>query len=191
DISILRAYVGADGSHGEFAASHVPYKPDHIARVTMAGVKDGDFTLVSGNPGNTNRYRESYSAEYNLRKGIPSQIEDLELQLGLLQKYAAMKPEYQVILQSQIFGLANTLKYQKDVLAALKSTNVVAERQRREREFLAFLNTHPELKQEFGGVLDAQAAVYKNDVEANADLDAALGWLQHSDLVNYAVSLYE
>ena len=102
-----------------------------------------------------------------------------------------MKPEYQVILQSQIFGLANTLKYQKDVLAALKATNVVAERQRRERDFMAFLNTRPELKKEFGGVLDAQAAVYKNDVEANAELDAALGWLQRSNLLGYAIGLYE
>jgi len=191
DISILRAYQGTDGTHGDYDASHVPVKPDHYLHVTMDGVKDGDFTLVAGNPGNTNRYRESYSAEYNLRKGIPSQIEDLELHLGLLRKNAAMKPEYQVILQSQIFGLANTLKYQKDVLAALKSTNVVAERQRREREFLAFLNTRPELKKEFGGVLDAQAAVYKNDVEANAELDAAIGWLQRSDVVGYAVTLYE
>src|SRR4029453_5037348 len=84
DISTLRAYQGTDGSHGEYDASHVPVKPDHYLRVSMAGVKDGDFTMVSGNPGNTNRYRESYSAEYNLRKGIPSQIEDLEMQVGLL-----------------------------------------------------------------------------------------------------------
>ena len=191
DISILRAYVGTDGSHTEFDASHVPVKPDHHLHVTLGGVKEGDFTLVSGNPGNTNRYRESYSAEYNLRKGIPSQIEDLETQLGLLRKYAAMKPEYSVILQSQIFGLANTLKYQKDVLAALKGTSVVAERQKREREFTAFLNTKPDVKKEFGGVLDAQAAVYKNDVEANAELDAALGWLQRPDEIGYAVGLYE
>jgi len=74
-----------------------------------------------------------------------------------LRQYAAMKPEYQVLLQSQIFGLANTLKYQKDVLAALKGTNVLAERQRRERELTAFLETRPELKAEFGGVLAAQA----------------------------------
>src|SRR5712691_7634758 len=191
DISILRAYQGADGSHGEFNAAHVPVKPGHQLRVTTSGVKEGDFTLVAGNPGNTNRYRESYSAEYNLRKGIPTQIEDLERQLGLLRKYAAMKPEYQVLLQSQIFGLANTLKYQKDVLAALKATNVVAERQRRERELTAFLETRPDLTAEFGGVLAAQAAVYANDVEANADLDAALGWLQRADSVGYGVGLYE
>ena len=191
DISILRAYQGTDGNHDEYDASHVPVKPGHHLRVTTSGVKEGDFTLVAGNPGNTNRYRESYSAEYNLRKGIPTQIEDLELQLGLLRKYAAMKPEYQVLLQSQIFGLANTLKYQKDVLAALKATNVVAERQRRERELTAFLDGRPDLKAEFGGVLASQAAVYANDVAANADLDAALGWLQRADVVGYGVGLYE
>ena len=191
DISILRAYVGKDGSHGEYDQSHVPLTPDHVLHVTLAGVKDGDVTLVAGNPGNTNRYRESYSADYNIRKGIPTQIEDLEMQLGLLRKYAAMKPEYQVALQSQIFGLANTLKYQQDVLQALKATDVVAERQRREREFRTFLDSHPDLKKEFGGVLDAQAAVYANDVEANADLDAALGWFERSDVLNYAVGLDE
>jgi len=191
DISILRAYQGKDGNHGEYDASHVPVAPDQYLRVSMAGVKDGDFTLVAGNPGNTNRYRESYSAGYNLRKAIPDQIRDLETQLTLLRKYAAMKPEFQVILQSQIFGLANTLKYQKDVLAALAATNVVADRQRRERDFTAFLDTRPDLKNEFGGVLDAQAAVYANDVEANADLDAALGWLQRSDILGYAAGLYE
>ena len=191
DISILRAYVGKDGAHAEYDQSHVPVTPDHVLHVSTEGVKEGDFTLVAGNPGNTNRYRESYSADYNLRKGIPNQIEDLEMQLGLLRKYAAMKPEYQVALQSQIFGLANSLKYQKDVLAALKSTDVVAERRARERDFKAFLDAHPAAKREFGGVLDAQAAVYANDVEANADLDAALGWFERSDVLNYAVGLYE
>ena len=191
DISILRAYVGKDGAHGEYDQSHVPVMPDHVLHVSMDGVRDGDFTVVSGNPGNTNRYRESYSASYNIRKGIPNQIEELQMQLGLLRKYAAMKPEYQVALQSQIFGLANSLKYQQDVLAALKSTDVVVERQKRERDFTAFLDAHPDLKKEFGGVLAAQAAVYANDVEANADLDAALGWFERSDVLNYAVGLYE
>lgn len=191
DISILRAYQGGAGSHGEYDPAHVPVRPDHYLHVTMAGVSDGDFVVVAGYPGNTNRYRESYSAEYNLRKGIPDQIRDLETELGLLRKYAAMKPEYQVLLQSQIFGLANSLKYEQDVLAALRATSVVEERRRRERDFTAFVGTRPDLGKEFSGVLDAQAAVYANDVEANADLDAALGWLQRSELVGYAAGLYE
>jgi hypothetical protein len=191
DISILRAYQGLDGSHGEHNPAHVPVKPDAFLRVAFDGIKEGDFTFVAGFPGNTNRYRESLSAGYNLRKGIPDQIAELEEELGLLRKHAARDPKSQVILQSRIFGLANSLKYQQDVLAALKATNVVEERLRREREFMAFLETRPELKKEYGDVITAQAAVYANDVEANADLDGAIEWLQKSSLVGYATGLYE
>lgn len=191
DISILRAYQSSGGSHGEYDSSHVPSKPTHYLRVTLGGVDAGAFTVVAGNPGNTNRYRESYSAAYNVARGIPDRIKDYETQLALLRKYAAMKPEYQVLLQEQIFGLANSLKYEQDVLAALKQTDVVTERQRREQELTAFLNTRQDLKAEYGGVLDAQKAVYADDVEANADLDAALNWLQRASVVAYATALYE
>jgi hypothetical protein len=191
DISILRAYVGRDGSHGEYDAAHVPHRPDHYLKVSMAGVQDGDFTLVAGNPGNTNRYRISHSAVYNIRKGIPERIADYEAELALLRRYGAMKPEYQVLLQERLFGLANTLKYEQDVLVALKATDVVAQQQRREREFMAFIATRPDLKAEYEGLLDAHAALYATDVEANADLDAALGWIQRSTVVGYASGLYQ
>jgi hypothetical protein len=191
DISILRAYQGADGSHGDHNPAHVPVKPGAYLKVTFDGVKEGDFTFVAGFPGNTNRYRESLSASYNLRKGIPDQISELEEELGLLRKHAAADPKSQVILQSRIFGLANSLKYQQDVLAALKATNVVDERLRREKDFMAFLDGRPELKKEYGDVITAQAAVYANDVEANADLDTAIEWLQKSSVVGYATGLYE
>jgi hypothetical protein len=191
DISILRAYQGRDGSRGEYDATHVPVKPGSYLKVTFDGVKEGDFTCVAGFPANTNRYRESLSASYNLRKGIPDQIRELEEELALLRKHAASDPKAQVILQSRIFGLSNSLKYQQDVLAALKATNVVDERLRRERDFMAFLETRPALKTEYGDVIAAQTAVYANEVEANADLDTALEWLQNSSTVGYASALYE
>ena len=40
-------------------------------------------------------------------------------------------------------------------------------------------------------MLDAQRAVYANDVAANADLDNALGWVQRATAVAYASGLYE
>lgn len=191
DISILRAYQGTDGSRGEYDAAHVPARPDAHLRVALDGVREGDVTFVAGFPANTNRYRMSLSAAYNLRKGIPDQIRDLEEELGLLRTHAAADPKVQVILQSRIFGLANSLKYQQDVLAALESTGVVEERLQREREFMAFLKTRPDLTGQYGDVIAAQAAVYANDVEANADLDAALQWIQRSSSVGYASALYE
>jgi hypothetical protein len=46
DISILRAYQGADGSHGDHNPAHVPVKPGAYLKVTFDGVKEGDFTFV-------------------------------------------------------------------------------------------------------------------------------------------------
>lgn len=191
DISILRAYVGADGSHGEFNAAHVPYRPSHYLRVTLSGVKEGTFTLVSGNPANTNRYRISESAVYNVSRGMPEQIRDLETELALLRRYAAVKSEYAVLLQERIFSLANTLKYMQDVLAALKTTGVVTQQQDREREFMAFLKSRPDLQKEYGGLFDEHRALYATSVVANADVDAALNWLQRASVVSQAATLYE
>lgn len=191
DISILRAYVGKDGSHGEYAEDHVPYRPAHHLRVTFEGVKDGDFTLVAGNPGTTNRYRISESAAYNVRVGMPEQIRDTEAELELLRKYAAKNSDHQVLLQERIFGLANTLKYLQDVHAALKATGVAAQQQAREREFLAFLKARPELQKEYGVLFDEHRRFYATTVEANADLDSALTWLQKASAVGYAATLHE
>jgi hypothetical protein len=191
DISILRAYVGTDGSHGEYAPDHVPYRPAHHLKVTFDGVKEGDFTLVAGNPGTTNRYRISESALYNVKIGMPQQIGDIELELALLRKYAGMKTEHQVLLQERIFGLANTLKYLKDVHAALKGTNVAAQQQRREREFLEFLKTRPELQKEYGALFDEHRRYYATSIEANADLDDALAWLGKASAIGQATTLYD
>lgn len=191
DVSILRAYVGTDGSHGDFNAAHVPYRPAHFMRVTMSGVRDGDLTLVAGNPANTNRYRISESAVYNVSRGMPQQIREIEAELALLRKYAAARSEHQVLLQERIFGLANTLKYMQDVLAALKSTDIVRQQQDRERQFLAFLKGTPDLQKEYGGLFDEHRQLYATAVVANADLDSAIDWLEKASVVSYATTLYE
>ncbi len=191
DISIMRAYVGKDGSHGEYNTAHVPYQPAHYLRVSLQGVKEGELTLVSGNPGNTNRYRISNSAVYNLKNGMPSQISELETELALLRKYAAMKPDYQVLLQEQIFSLSNSLKYSKDVLAALKSSDIVAQQQARERQFMTFVQSKPELKREYSTLFEDHTRLYATDVEANADLDSAIAWIEKASAVGYAAGLYE
>lgn len=191
DISILRAYVAEDGAHREYDEANVAFQPQHYFRVTWDGIEEDDSTLVMGFPGNTNRYRMSHSADYNVRRGIPKRIEDIETELELLRGYASQSEQNDVLLKNQVFGLANTLKYQRDVLAALRTNDVVSRFREREREFTAFLETKPELQSEFGSILQDQARVYTEDVEANADLDDAISWLMRSSVLGYASGLYE
>ncbi|MBA2542756.1 MAG: S46 family peptidase, partial [Deltaproteobacteria bacterium] len=55
DFSFYRAYVGRDGKPAEFSKDNIPYHPKHVLKVSTAGLKPGDFVMVTGYPGTTSR----------------------------------------------------------------------------------------------------------------------------------------
>ena len=57
DFSFLRAYVAKNGSATSYSKDNVPYCPKHWLTVNPDGVHTGDFVIVAGYQGNTDRYR--------------------------------------------------------------------------------------------------------------------------------------
>ena len=57
DYSFLRAYVSPEGESADYSEDNVPYVPDSYLKVSAKGVQEGDFVMVTGYPGRTNRYR--------------------------------------------------------------------------------------------------------------------------------------
>ncbi len=55
DWSFYRAYVGKDGKPADYSPDNVPYQPKHFLQVSTDGLKPGDFVMVAGYPGVTNR----------------------------------------------------------------------------------------------------------------------------------------
>ncbi len=56
DFSLIRAYVGKDGKPAAYSPDNVPYRPAHFLKVTRTPLRPGDFVMVAGYPGTTNRY---------------------------------------------------------------------------------------------------------------------------------------
>lgn len=56
DFSFYRAYVGKDGKPAAYSEDNVPFKPTQYLRLAKDGVEAGDFVMVAGYPGTTNRY---------------------------------------------------------------------------------------------------------------------------------------
>src|SRR6266498_823451 len=74
DFAFLRAYVGPDGNPAAFNKANVPFMPKKFLPINATGIKEGDFAMVMGYPGQTFRLRESYSVEYG--EALP-QLESL------------------------------------------------------------------------------------------------------------------
>ena len=57
DFAFYRAYVGADGKPTDYSSDNLPFDPKNYLSVSAKGAEDGDFVMVAGYLGRTNRYR--------------------------------------------------------------------------------------------------------------------------------------
>lgn len=64
DFSIFRIYAGPDNKPADPGAENIPFVPRHVLPISMDGVKEGDFAMIFGFPGQTQRYLSSYAVEY-------------------------------------------------------------------------------------------------------------------------------
>ena len=60
DFSIFRVYADANGEPAGYAATNVPLHPKRWLTISLAGVRENDFTMMIGFPGRTNQYYTSW-----------------------------------------------------------------------------------------------------------------------------------
>ena len=70
DFALLRAYVAPDGSSKEFAKQNKPYKSKNYLKISAKGVQEGDFVMVAGYPGTTNRLLTYNEVEFDIEEGF-------------------------------------------------------------------------------------------------------------------------
>ena len=63
DFSVFRVYAGKDNKPADYSRENVPYKPRRHFKISTKGVEEGDFTMIYGFPGNTQRYVISSAAD--------------------------------------------------------------------------------------------------------------------------------
>ncbi|HEX3142920.1 MAG TPA: S46 family peptidase [Pyrinomonadaceae bacterium] len=160
DFTFMRVYVGPDGKPADYSPRNVPYKPKKFLSISMAGVKENDFTMVMGYPGSTRRYRESYSVAYNQDSSLPLLIDVLHAQIDALEEEGKANRDLQIKLQSRIFDLANTLKDFEGSVIALRREGVVEQKRKQEAEFVQWVNANPERQKKYGEALPSLAKAY-------------------------------
>src|SRR5450830_1005905 len=74
DYGFYRAYVSKDGKAADYSKDNVPYVPKHYLKIAKDGVKEGDFIMVAGYPGRTNRHRLPSEVAYTFDQNYPAFI---------------------------------------------------------------------------------------------------------------------
>ncbi|NDC77372.1 MAG: S46 family peptidase, partial [Chitinophagia bacterium] len=135
DFSVFRVYMGKDGKPAEYSPSNLPLKPKHFLPVSLKGLKDGDYAMIYGYPGSTNRYETSFGVK--LKTGIenPSTVELRDMRLKHMFEQMRKDPAVKLKLASDYAGIANYWKFFDGESKQLLKYRIYEKKQAEEKSF--------------------------------------------------------
>jgi hypothetical protein len=153
DFSIFRVYTDPEGEPATFAEENIPLKPAHHLPISVDGYKEGDFAMIWGYPGGTERYLTSYGIEYKLDAFLPVLVEIFEAQIQSWKTHMDADQAVRIQYASKYAGLANAWKLFLGQIRGLKLLKVYDKKQTIEDAFQAWADADSVRKEKYGDVL--------------------------------------
>jgi hypothetical protein len=189
DFSVFRVYTAPDGKPAAYAKENVPYKPKRYLSVSIKDLNKGDFTMIMGYPGRTNRYMTSYEVNEQLQIVHPDRIKIRGIKQDIWMKDMQSDQKINIQYAAKYFGSSNYWKYSIGQKRGLERLNVKAKKEEIENQFNKWVAESPERKTKYGEALN----MIKTAVEGRAEYYNALQYLnecmQGCELVGFNRSI--
>jgi hypothetical protein len=153
DFSIFRVYSAPDGSPAAYSKDNVPFKPKYHLPVSLNGVEKGDFAMVWGYPGSTDRYMCSYGVDFQIKYFDPNIVRLLGEQLSIWKDDMDADREVGIKYASKYAGEANSWKYYLGEEKGLKKLNVKGQKEEIEARFTRWVSQDKSRQEKYGSVL--------------------------------------
>lgn len=147
DFAFYRAYVGKGGKPADFAANNIPYKPEHMLKVSSSGLEEGDFVMAAGYPGSTQRYQRLVTVNHSFGWSYPQWVSLINEWINVIETTAPEGSDARVKYESSLAGLNNFMKNTEGQLEGAKRVGLVARRAKREEALDAWIGDVPERQQ--------------------------------------------
>lgn len=187
DFTVFRVYADAAGNPAEFAATNVPLKPKHFLPVSLKGIKPGDFSMIMGYPGRTNRYLTSYGIQQMITKDYPAWVETSKLAMDVMKKYMDKDKTTQLNYASQYASVANYWKNRQGTIDAIEKNGTITDKQNLEKIYRTWsVQPGNEL---YDGALDEIATYYKQVTDRNVESNYASLLTRNAKYISLAARL--
>jgi hypothetical protein len=186
DFSLFRVYSGPDGKPANFSENNIPYKPKHFLPISLKGFREGDFTMVLGYPGRTNRYITSYDVNYIMEVTNPVRVEVRDAKLKILNEYMSTSPKAKIQYASKYAQSSNYFKYSIGQNNGLNNLNVTERKKSLENDFTKWVNSDKERKAKYGKALEYIADSYSQSDAAKAQEYLAEAMIRGPEIFMFA-----
>ncbi|NMB71623.1 MAG: S46 family peptidase, partial [Bacteroidales bacterium] len=177
DFSLFRVYCAPDGSPAEYSPNNVPLKPKKFLPVSIKGVHKGDYTMIMGYPGRTDRYLPSWGILETQQITNPVRIKVRGMKLDIWQRDMNADPKIRLQYADKYATSSNYYKYSIGQQRGFRLLPLIGERQALEKDFSEWVAADPERKARYGNALQLIRDAYdgrKEYVQASQYLMEAL-----------------
>ncbi len=165
DFCMFRIYSGPDGKPASYSKNNIPLKPKHSLPISIKGVKEGDFAMIMGFPGTTDRYLTSYGLKETMDITNDIRYKVRTEKLKVLKEGMNKAQKTRIQYAAKYAQCANYWKYSSEQNKALKKLNTMGEKQRIENNFTNWVNENSARKVKYGEALN----LIKEGYEAKAE----------------------
>ena len=149
DFSVFRVYASKDNKPAKFSEENVPLKPKWFLPVSIKPLKDGDFAMIWGYPGSTNRYESSYGIQLSTDINNPTLVKLRDVRLKYMLEEMKKDPAVKLQLASSYASIANYWKFFDGETKQLLKYDVLGQKKKTEEKFNTWAKDKPEYKNLF------------------------------------------
>lgn len=157
DFSLFRIYAGKDNKPAPYSKDNIPYKPKRFFNISLKGVNEGDFTLVYGYPGRTQKYIHSEAVRYISEISNPHKIKLRTYRLNVQNEEMSKSQEVRIKYASKNASVSNSWKKWQGEAKGIKRLNTIENKKRFESDFENWASSKPEYKD----IVSRLGALYK------------------------------
>lgn len=167
DFALLRVYCGPDGKPAEYSEDNIPYSPKHHFPISLDGVKQGDFSMIMGFPGSTDRYLSSWGVNQAIEQYNPTVVEIRERKLAVMRTHMDAKEKVRIQYASKYARTSNYWKYYIGQTKGLKRMKVYDQKKALEAQFDTWVEADDSRGEKYDEALDLLADAYYDNEKIN------------------------
>ena len=165
DFSMFRVYAGADNQPAEYSPSNVPFKPAQHLQVSLRGVEEGDFAIIMGYPGRTQRFQTADQLEEML------EINDIRIDARTVRQevmWKEMRADELVSLKyaSKYASSSNGWKKWQGMRESFAKLDVIGREEEKEAELNAWIAADPARVERYAGAIEGISGIISARREA-------------------------
>ena len=166
DFSMFRVYTGPDGEPADYSEDNIPLRPKRFLSISLKGMDEGDFAMIMGYPGRTQRFQTAAQLEQMM------EVQDVRIAARTVRQdvmWQGMRANDTIGLQyaNKYASSANGWKKWRGMKECFADLDVIERQRQKEADFMEWVNAKPKRAAKYASAISDIETAVKASTEYN------------------------